>query len=132
MAKIWIVEDDRNLANLTKIALVKNGYDVAVFHEAIKSIEEAKKQKPDLILMDIMLPELSGAEAVKALRKDPNSKDIQVIFLTGLISSGEDALEETGITVDGINYKTLGKPYEIEQLLKLVESALRYKGRKVF
>ena len=125
MARIFLVDDDRNLANLTKIALSKKGYEVIVFHEAIKAIEETKKIRPDLILMDIMLPGVGGGEAVKELKKDPNLKNIPVIFLTGLISCGEDDVEKTGITIDGINYKVLGKPYEIEQLLKMVGSMAR-------
>lgn len=125
MARIWLVDDDQNLANLTRIALVQKGYEVVIFHEARKAIEEAKKQKPDLILMDIMLPEISGAEAVRELRKDPNLAKIPVIFLTGLIGKEEENVEYKGINIDGTNYKTLGKPYGIEQLLKLVGSVVR-------
>ena len=121
MAKIWLVEDDQNLANLTKIALVKKGYEVIVFHEAMKAVEEAKKQKPNLILMDVMLPDLSGPEAVRALKEDVNLKNTPVIFLTALLSKEESAL---GMTVDKVNYRTLGKPYEIKQLLELIETSL--------
>ena len=121
MAKIWLVEDDVNLAHLTKISLVKKGHEVIVFNDAVKAVEETKKRKPDLILMDVMLPGLSGPEAVKLLRKDPNSRDIPVIFLTALLSSGE---KDLGISVDGINYKSLGKPYDIKQMFELVESTL--------
>jgi DNA-binding response OmpR family regulator len=74
MTKILIVDDDRNLANLTKIALVTKGFEVSVVHESLRVIEELKKQKPDLILMDIMMPKLSGGELVKLLRKDINLK----------------------------------------------------------
>jgi len=125
MRKIWLVEDDRNLADLTKIALVKNGYEVRVFHTALNAIEEAKHQMPDLILMDIMLPEFSGPEAVKELRKDVHLAKIPVIFLTGLIGSQEEDIEHKGINIEGITYKTLGKPYEIKRLLELVKSAVR-------
>jgi len=125
MARIYLVEDDRNLANLTKVALVKKGYEVVVFHEALKAIEEIKKRKPDLILMDVMMPGVSGAEAVKELRKDTNLAKIPVIFLTGLIGGEEEDVEHKGINIDGINYKTLGKPYEIDQLLKMVGSVAR-------
>ena len=124
MAKILLVDDDQSLAQLTKTALVKKGYEVTVARDAIKAIEEAKRQKPDLILMDIMLPQVSGGEAVKELRKDPSLINIPVVFLTALVSSGEEDIEKTGIFVDGIKYKTLGKPYEIDQLLKLIASII--------
>ena len=121
MAKILLVDDDQSLAQLTKIALVKKGYEVMIARDALKAIEVATGQKPDLILMDIMLPQVGGEEAVKKLKKNPNLKNIPVVFLTALVSPEED-VEKAGITIDGLNYKTLGKPYEIDQLLKLVAS----------
>jgi CheY-like chemotaxis protein len=131
MEKIWIVEDDQNLANLTKLLLDKKGYEVTVFHEAGFAIEEIKRQMPDLILMDIMLPQISGAQAVKIIRKNADFKNIPVIFLTGLITSEEDDVKENGITIDGINYTVLRKPYEYELLFKLIESSLHHKGETV-
>lgn len=128
MTKILIVDDDRNLANLTKIALVTKGFEVSVVHESLRVIEELKKQKPDLILMDIMMPKLSGGELVKLLRKDINLKDIPVIFLTGLIS-GEEDIEMEGINIEGSKYQSLGKPYEIDRLLKMMERTLSKVGR---
>lgn len=124
MARIMVVEDDRDLANLTRLTLIKNGYDVSVFHEASQALEEAKNKKPDLILMDIMLPKVGGGEAVKRMKKNPQLANVPVVFLTGLISNEEGELEESGISIDGVNYKTLGKPYEIDQLLKLVKNIL--------
>ena len=121
MTKICLVDDDMDLTNLTKIALVKKGYEVTIFNDSRKAIEEIRKRKPDLILMDIMMPKMSGAEAVRELKKDPDIKDIPVIFLTALISEREADVEESGISIDGINYKTLGKPYEMDELLKLIE-----------
>ena len=128
MTKILIVDDDRNLANLTKIALVTKGFEVSVVHESLRVIEELKKQKPDLILMDIMMPKLSGGELVKLLRKDSDLKNIPVIFLTGLISREED-IEMEGINIEGSKYQSLGKPYEINRLLKVIEITLSKVGR---
>ena len=122
MARILLVDDDQSLAQLTKTALIKKGYEVTVARDARRAIEEAKRQKPDLILMDIMLPQVSGGEAVKELRKNPGLTNIPVVFLTALVSSEEKDIEKIGISVDGIKYKSLGKPYEIDQLLKLVAS----------
>ncbi len=128
MTKILIVDDDRNLTNLTKIALVTKGFDVTVVHESLRVMEELKKQKPDLILMDIMMPKLSGGELVKLLRNDPDLKNISVIFLTGLIS-GEEDIEMEGINIEGSKYQSLGKPYEIGRLLKVMEKTLSKVGR---
>jgi len=125
MASIMLVDDDRDLTHLTKIALAQKGYEVLVFNDAGKAIEEARQRKPDMIFMDIMLPGISGGEAVRKLQKDPALKAIPVVFLTGLISHGEKDLEKEGISIDGHNYPTLGKPYEIDDLLKVVAAALR-------
>ncbi|MDE2027131.1 MAG: response regulator [Candidatus Omnitrophica bacterium] len=129
MAKILIVDDDQNLTYVTKMALDQQGYGVAVCHRADQLANEILEKKPDLILMDIMMPGVSGAEAVRTLRKDPHSKNIPVIFLTGLISSNEDDVEQTGINIDGTIYQTLGKPYEINDLLKAVKDNLARSSR---
>jgi two-component system sensor histidine kinase/response regulator len=96
-----------------------------IFNDARKAIEEAKKQKPDLILMDMMLPQFSGAEAIKELKKDPELALIPIIILTGLISP-EEYWDMTRMAVDGKAYKTLCKPYEIEELIKAVRESLRW------
>ena len=125
MARICLVDDDQDLAALTRTALIQRGHEVMIFAGARQAFEGMRKRKPDLILMDVMLPKMSGAEAVRELRKDPDLKNIPVIFLTGLISYEEEDVEDSGITVDGFNYKTLGKPYEIETLLKTVGDSIR-------
>ena len=124
MAKIFLVDDDQNLAYLTKVALVKNGYDVVVFHEAQGVMEALKCQKPNLILMDVMMPGVSGGEAVKKIKEDSSLKDVPVVFLTALVSGEKGGFDETGINVDGCTYRTFGKPYEIAELLRLVKNTL--------
>jgi len=124
MAKILIIDDDHDLANLTKITLTKNGYKVSILHSADNITDEIKTLKPDLILMDIMMPGISGAEAVRNLKGHPQLKSIPVIFLTGLVLGGEEEIEKPGISVDGQMYQTLGKPYEIDELLAVVSKTL--------
>jgi DNA-binding response OmpR family regulator len=125
MPKILLIDDDRNLADLTRITLTKNGYKVSMLHSADNITEEINVHKPDLILMDIMMPGISGAEAVRNLKGNPLLKDIPVIFLTGLVLGGEEEIEKPGISVDGKMYQTLGKPYEIDELLALVSKTLK-------
>ena len=125
MEKIWLVDDDLNFAKLTRVALVKNGYEVEIFQDARKAIEEAKKRKPDLILMDMVMPKLSGEEAIKELKSNSDLAQIPVIILTGTLSPQEYA-EMTRIAVDGKVYKTLCKPYEISELIRLVKESLRW------
>lgn len=123
-AYIMIIDDDKDLPVLVKAILVQNGYRASVYHDAESAIKDVKKKKPDLILMDFMLPGMNGAEAIKEIRKDSVNKDIAVIFLTGLVSTKDSDLKEAGINVDGLKYQTLGKPFDIKELLALVKSML--------
>ena len=117
--RILLIDDDKDLCHLTKTALSKHGYEVVAFHEAEAGIKYAQNTKPNLILMDVMLPGLGGAEAVKVLKADALLKNVPVVFLTALVSGQEKGLE--GINVSGLHYQTLGKPYEIETLLEVVK-----------
>ena len=123
MKKILIVDDDRDLSDLTRSVLARGGYEVFISHDSSMGIDMAKKQKPDLILMDIMLPGMNGAEVVKLFKADPILKDIPVIFLTGLLSDA-DRDNTDGIQVDGKHYTAIAKPYEIKDLLEKVKKIL--------
>ena len=120
--RILLIDDDKDLCHLTKTTLTKHGYEVSAFHNAEDGIKHAKNFNPGLILMDVMLPGLNGAEAVKHLKSDPQLKNVPIIFLTALVSGQEKGLEN--IKVDGLHYQTLGKPYEIDGLLKIVKGIL--------
>ena len=123
MKKILIVDDDHDLSDLTKSVLVRGGYEVLISHDSSMGIDMAKKQKPDLILMDIMLPGMNGAEVVKLLKSEPIIRDIPVIFLTALLSDA-DKYDTAGIQVDGKHYTAIAKPYEIKDLLEKVKKIL--------
>ena len=68
MKRILIIDDDRDLNRLTKIVLTKEGYEVESIHDAESGVNYAKEYKPDLILMDVRLPGISGTEAVKKIK----------------------------------------------------------------
>jgi len=121
MKRILVIDDDVDLSDTIKSVFGYKGYQVLLSHKAQEGIETAKQHKPDLIIMDIMLPEMNGAEAVKALRTEPGLKETPVIFLTGLVSKA-DHLD--GLQIDGQHYQTLAKPFENERLLEVVKSIL--------
>jgi DNA-binding response OmpR family regulator len=124
LINIMIIDDDKDLPEIIKAVLLKEGYQASVYHDAESAIADVKTQKPDLILMDVMLPGLNGAEAIKEIRKDPVNKNIPVIFLTGLVSGRDGDFKEASIHVDGLKFQTLGKPFETRELLALVKSML--------
>ena len=123
MKKILIVDDDRDLSDLTRSVLARGGYEVFISHDSSMGIDMAKKQKPDLILMDIMLPGINGAEVVKVLKSEPVLRDIPVLFFTALLSDA-DKYNTEGIQVDGKHYTAIAKPYEIKDLLEKVKKIL--------
>lgn len=123
--RILLIDDDKDLCHLTKMALTKQGYEVFAFHDAAAGIKYAQINKPNLILMDVMLPGVSGADAVKALKTDAQLKNVPVVFLTALVDGEEKNLEDMGINVDGLHYRTLGKPYEIEKLIEVVKKCVK-------
>jgi CheY-like chemotaxis protein len=123
MARIMIVEDDESMADATRRILVNSGYEVTVFLGGRGAIEEARKSRPDLILMDMMMPQFGGDKVVEELKKIPELSAIPIIILTGLVSPKE-YLEMTRITIDGKAYKTLCKPYEASELLRLGKESL--------
>ncbi len=124
MARIILIDDDHDLSDLIRTILVHNGYQVMVFHEAEGALTELRKRKADLVLMDVMLPGMSGAEAIKELKQDPQLKNIPVIFLTGLVSSRDVDLRSMGLQVDGMSYQILGKPFETKELLDMIKDML--------
>jgi CheY-like chemotaxis protein len=119
--RILIIDDDKDLCMLTQKVLTKYGYTVDAFNNAKQGIAYAREHKPNLILMDVMLPGLTGPEIVSYFKEDLQFKDVPVIFLTGLVTGGDKGLEDEGIMVGGVRYQTLGKPYEIERLLSIVK-----------
>lgn len=118
--KVLLIDDDKDLCHLTKTALAKQGYEVSAFHDAEAGLKYAKNNKPNLILMDVMLPGLNGAEAVRVLKADALLRSVPIVFLTALVSGEEENLEDMGLNVAGLQYRTLGKPYEIDKLLEVV------------
>lgn len=124
MPRILVVDDDPDVCNTVQRILFNNGYEVATFQEARKAIEDANTQAPDLILMDLMMPKLTGEEAIKELKNTSNLANIPIIILTGLIS----AEEMTNTTVDGKSYRILGKPYKMEALVTAVKESLLHAG----
>lgn len=77
----------------------------------------ARSVMPDLIIMDIMMPKLSGGEAVRLLRTDNKTKHIPILFLTGVTANMPQGTEDRGINVDGQYYPSIAKPFRAEKVL---------------
>ncbi|HEY4521561.1 MAG TPA: response regulator [Candidatus Paceibacterota bacterium] len=89
MKKILFIEDEESLQNVVKETLKENGYNVLSALDGKKGIEIAKNEKPDLILLDLILPQKDGFEVLEALKENPNTAVIPVIVLTNLEGSAD-------------------------------------------
>ncbi len=101
MPKILIVDDDTFLSGIYATKLDLEGFQVVSAHDGEEGIKVAQKEKPDLILLDVLMPKLDGFEALKRLKADPGTKDIPVIMLTNL---GQKEDIEKGLEDGAVDY----------------------------
>ena len=119
-AKIFIVEDEPSIVQLVKYNLEKQNFKVLVSNNGEEGLQEIKKTEPDLILLDWMLPDLSGIDICKALRKDTKFKNIPIIMLTARSQEEDKVL---GLNVGADDY--LPKPFSNLELIARVNALLR-------
>ena len=86
MRSIYVVEDDTDIREIEMFALTNSGYATAGFERAADFFKEMAKQKPELILLDIMLPDEDGISVLKKLRSDPETRELPVIMVTAKTS----------------------------------------------
>lgn len=117
--KILIIEDEPGQQMIYQIALERAGFEVVSFGEAPSGLQWMQSNRPDLILLDIMLPDISGLEVLHILRSAPESSDIPVVMVTASHSINEYHVEQYGIS--GFLRKPLF-PQELSQLVKSILS----------
>ncbi|MBQ6566755.1 MAG: response regulator transcription factor [Treponema sp.] len=122
MAKVLIVEDDEGISDFVNLELRHEGYETSVADTGRTALDLFESFGPDLILLDIMLPELSGLEVLRRIRK---TSDVPVILLT---ARGETYDKVNGLNAGADDY--LPKPFEIEELLARMGAVLRRSERK--
>jgi CheY-like chemotaxis protein len=111
--KILIVDDFPDYANLLEKSLKIEGFRTIVVHNGEEAIQKAKTEKPDLILLDIMMPGVGGTEVRIELMKDPDTKNIPLLFLTGLRAPQSKKKSTGGI-------KVIGKSNDFKELLDAI------------
>ena len=117
--KILLVDDSSTVLLMERMILSKNEYDVVTARDGQEGVEKALVEKPDLILMDVVMPRMDGFEACRRLREQEDTKSIPVIMVT---TRGELASVETGYTSGCNDYVT--KPINGLELLAKVKSCL--------
>ncbi|HEU0292635.1 MAG TPA: response regulator [Anaerolineales bacterium] len=124
MAKILIAEDERDIRDLVAFTLRFAGHEVFSASNGEEAVDMAPKVNPDLVLMDVRMPRMTGYEACKAMKADPNLKDIPVVFLT---ARGQETEIQQGLEVGAEEY--LLKPFAPDHLTSRVKTILAKFGK---
>ena len=119
--RILVIDDERDMTLLVKLNLQKTGrYEVKEENRAARALATAREYRPDLILLDVMMPEMDGGDVVAQLKDDPNLKSVPIIFITATVLKEE--VKSQGGTIGG--YPFIPKPFEIETLVARIDNAL--------
>lgn len=116
--KILVIDDEKDFTKLIKFNLERTGrYEVRTENQPTLSLAATKEFKPDLILLDILMPAPDGSEVASQLQDDEDTKKIPIIFLTAII--GEKEAKASGGVIGGRVF--VAKPVEIKQLIEVIE-----------
>lgn len=120
MARIIVAEDDRKQAALLRAYLERDGHAVVVAEDGRRTLDEVRRRRPDLVLLDVLMPGLDGRDVLRALRHED---DVPVILVTALSTEDDELL---GFDLGADDYVT--KPYRPRQLVARVRAVLRRSG----
>ena len=122
--RVLVVEDERDVAELIRYNLTREGYDVVVAGSGGDAIKQAREVQPDLVLLDIMVPQVNGWEVCRRLKQDAETRAIPVIMVTGRVEEGDKVL---GFEMGADDYVT--KPFSPRELVARVRAVAR-RGRR--
>ena len=117
--KILVVDDERSIVSTLKMALESDNYKVIEAYTGDAAIRKAHSESPDLILLDIMLPDVTGYEICNKIKKDPLTRSIPIIMLTGMNGSAD---KMAGMDLGADGYIT--KPFDLNELKAKIHTVL--------
>ncbi len=120
---ILLVDDEVQFLKMVKIRLEANGYAVVTASDGQEGVTMAKQYLPDLILIDIMMPNMNGGDAVRMLKADPKTNQIPVIFITAVLEKKDEERHQK-INIDNIFYTAIAKPFDPVNFLKIIQETL--------
>jgi DNA-binding response OmpR family regulator len=124
--KILVVDDEEDILELVRHNLAREGYQVICAATGEKAVEKARSEKPDLIVLDLMLPGIDGLQVARNLKDDAGTRQIPIIMLT---AKGEEADIVTGLELGADDYVT--KPFSPRVLLARVRAVIRRHDKKI-
>lgn len=118
--RILLVDDEKDMVYAVKMQLEAEGYEVIVAYDGQEGLDKARKEKPDLIILDLMLPKIDGYKVCRMLKFDEKYKKIAIIMFTARIQKSD---EKTGYEVGADAYMT--KPFEPRKLIAKIKELLK-------
>jgi two-component system phosphate regulon response regulator PhoB len=118
--RILVIEDEPDIADLLQYNLEKDGFQVAVAHRGDTGLEAIRKESPDLILLDLMLPGLDGLELTRLLQRERNAANVPIVMLT---ARGEEVDRIVGLELGADDY--ISKPFSPREVVLRIKAVLR-------
>jgi two-component system, OmpR family, alkaline phosphatase synthesis response regulator PhoP len=123
LGKVVVVEDERDVAELMRFNLTREGYEVVLAPTGADAVTRVRESRPDIVLLDIMVPQLNGWELCRRLKQDATTASIPIIMVTGRVEEGDKVL---GFEMGADDYVT--KPFSPRELLARIRAVIR-RGR---
>ena len=124
MAEILVVDDDRDVAQSIEMALRRRGFRVIIAYSGVEALKTLRRYRPDLLILDVLMPGMSGMEVCRRLRADAGLSDLPIILLT---ARGQESDRIEGLKAGADDY--ISKPFNLEELLLRVRAVLRRSNR---
>lgn len=116
--KILLIEDDSLVVRMYQVKFEASGYEIFIAFNGRQGVEMAREKKPNLILLDILMPEMDGFKALENLKNDPETRPIPVVILTNI---GEEKSVEKGLSLGAIDYLIKAKLTPLQVVKKVKE-----------
>jgi DNA-binding response OmpR family regulator len=116
---ILIADDEPNIVISLEFLLKREGYEVVVAHDGMQALERIRERRPDLAILDVMMPQRNGFEVCQDLRQDPQFKDLRIMMLT---AKGRDTEVSKGLALGADVYMT--KPFATKELIAQVKALI--------
>jgi CheY-like chemotaxis protein len=121
--KVLVVDDSPVMQEVTEKLLTRNGFEVIACWDGEECITKAKSEKPDAILMDVILPDGDGKEFAKKIKENEQTKNIAIIFTTNTVSLEDDKGYES-FKIDGTVYRAFAKPLHDQKILSVLKKEI--------
>jgi DNA-binding response OmpR family regulator len=125
MTEILVVDDDHDVAQSIELALRRRAFRVTLAHSGVEALKTLRRYQPDLVILDVLMPGMSGFDVCRRLRADPNTAHLPIVFLT---ARGQEQDRIEGLRAGADDY--VGKPFNLEELILRVKAVLRRVGHE--